>query len=99
LRPCHTRERTCTLGTKFLDQHATTARFHTRSGLLTASKDGEWINLDFPVEPAHQIEIDHELIDALGVAPCFVGKNGVDYIVQVESEEILKTMQPDFSKL
>src|SRR5207248_6819868 len=28
-----------------------TARFHSRSGLLTASRDGEWIELDFPAKP------------------------------------------------
>ena len=26
------------------------ARFHTRSGLLTADRRGEWIELDFPVK-------------------------------------------------
>jgi len=28
----------------------TQARFHTRSGLLTAERHGEWIELDFPVQ-------------------------------------------------
>ena len=31
------------------------ARFHTRSGLLTADRDGDWIVMDFPAEPATKI--------------------------------------------
>ncbi|HEV2580251.1 MAG TPA: PhzF family phenazine biosynthesis isomerase, partial [Ktedonobacteraceae bacterium] len=27
------------------------ARFHTRSGLLTADQRGEWIEMDFPAKP------------------------------------------------
>src|SRR5712692_8639843 len=27
------------------------ARFHSRSGLLTADRDGDWIELDFPATP------------------------------------------------
>ena len=29
-----------------------TARFHTKSGLLTADKRGDWIEMDFPVKAA-----------------------------------------------
>src|SRR5262249_16789848 len=28
------------------------ARFHTRSGLLTATRGGGWIEMDFPAKPA-----------------------------------------------
>src|SRR6266480_3131906 len=31
------------------------ARFHSRSGLLTASRKGEWIELDFPAHPAEPV--------------------------------------------
>ncbi|HEY9247333.1 MAG TPA: PhzF family phenazine biosynthesis isomerase, partial [Candidatus Methanoperedens sp.] len=30
------------------------ARFHTRSGLLSAKRRGDWIELDFPAEPEEQ---------------------------------------------
>ncbi len=29
-----------------------TARFQTNSGMLTATREGEWITLNFPAEPA-----------------------------------------------
>src|SRR3954454_5183987 len=32
------------------------ARFHTRSGLLTATRDGGWIEMDFPARPASPAE-------------------------------------------
>ena len=35
---------------------AATARFHTRSGLLTAARRGDWIELDFPATPDEAID-------------------------------------------
>src|SRR6516164_10198012 len=32
------------------------ARFHTRSGLLTADRNGEWIELNFPAKSAEPAE-------------------------------------------
>src|ERR1700728_2045307 len=43
------------------------ARFHTRSGLLTAGRRGDWIELDFPVKIATVPEPPPELLPALGV--------------------------------
>jgi PhzF family phenazine biosynthesis protein len=43
------------------------ARFHTRSGLLTADRRGDWIELDFPAKVAVQAEAPAELLPALGV--------------------------------
>ncbi|MDZ4158661.1 MAG: PhzF family phenazine biosynthesis isomerase, partial [Anaerolineaceae bacterium] len=48
---------------------AAEARFHTRSGLLTASRRGDWIELDFPATPAPPAEPPAALVDALGVTP------------------------------
>ena len=44
--------------------------FHTRSGVLTASRKGEWIELDFPATPAEVGGFSRRsLVDALGVEP------------------------------
>ncbi|MGA3237915.1 MAG: PhzF family phenazine biosynthesis protein [Bryobacteraceae bacterium] len=75
------------------------ARFHTRSGLLTADRCGEWIELDFPVKIATVSEPPAELLPALGVQALAVAKNVFDYLVEVESEEILRGMSPDHSTL
>src|SRR5690348_12074283 len=47
---------------------AETARFHTKSGLLTARRDGEWIELDFPSVACAVVEPPSGLVEALGVA-------------------------------
>jgi PhzF family phenazine biosynthesis protein len=75
------------------------ARFHTRSGLLMADQRGEWIELDFPVKIATVSEPPAELLPALGVQALAVAKNVFDYLVEVESEEVLRDMSPDHSKL
>src|SRR6266404_5200320 len=69
------------------------ARFHTRSGLLTADRRGDWIELDFPVKIATPADPPVELLPALGVnSPLAVTKNVFDYLVEVESEEQLRAL-------
>lgn len=75
------------------------ARFYTRSGLLTADRSGDWIELDFPVKPATPAEPPAGLIDALGVEPRYVGRNAWDYIVEVDSERTLRALDPDHARL
>jgi len=76
------------------------ARFHTRSGLLTADRRGEWIELDFPAKVATAAEPPPELLTALGVTQArFVGKNVFDYLVELETETALRALAPDHSTL
>lgn len=76
------------------------ARFHTRSGLLTADQRGEWIELDFPAKVAAAAAPPPELLRALGVNHAkFVGRNAFDYLVEVDSEETLRGLSPDHSTL
>ena len=75
-----------------------TARFHTKSGLLTAVKTGEWIQLDFPKTPIAETAAPAGLLDALPVQPLFIGKSKFDYLIEV-SEAELRALKPDFSKL
>ena len=67
------------------------ARFHTASGLLTAVRRGEWLELDFPAEPAEAAAAPAGLLEALGARPVFVGRNRLDYLVEVESEEAVRS--------
>ena len=76
------------------------ARFHTRSGLLTADLRDGWIELDFPAKLAVAAEAPPELLPALGVRQAnWVGKNAFDYLVEVDSEETLRALAPDHSTL
>jgi PhzF family phenazine biosynthesis protein len=75
------------------------ARFYTRSGPLTARGSGDWIEMDFPVKPETQAEPPSDLEKALGVRATYVGKNLFDYLVEVDSEEIVRELTPDISLL
>jgi PhzF family phenazine biosynthesis protein len=75
------------------------ARFHTRSGLLTADKRGDWIEMDFPVKADEPAEAPARLREALGAELKYVGRNNFDYIVELESEAVLRETKPNFSLL
>ncbi|MCG3110776.1 MAG: PhzF family phenazine biosynthesis protein [Candidatus Manganitrophus sp. SB1] len=75
------------------------ARFQTKSGLLTADKKEGWIELDLPAEPEKEAPPPPALQKALGMAPKYIGKNRFDYLIEVESEEVLRKLQPDFGLL
>ena len=78
----------------------TQARFHTNSGLLTATRRGEWIELDFPVTPEAPIAITSDLINALaGAAVGYVGQNKFDYLVELRSEAEVRSLQPNLAAL
>lgn len=77
-----------------------TARFHTRSGLLTAQRTGDgWIEMDFPARPPRPAEAPPGLVDALGTEPEFLGRNVDDYLVLISSASTLREMAPDLGLL
>ena len=81
---------------------ASTARFHTLSGLLTAERKGEWIELDFPANPVEEVSPPEGLIEALGgepIEPRFIGKSRFDYLVELTSEEAVRSAVPDHTRL
>ena len=78
------------------------ARFITRSGLLTADRKGDWIEMDFPAKEEEQADAPHDLLQALGVpvnSTQYIGKNVFDYLIEVASEDIVRGLQPNFSLL
>jgi PhzF family phenazine biosynthesis protein len=75
------------------------ARFQTKSGLLTAARSGGLIELDFPAKPAELADAPDGLIEALGVEPRYIGRNAFDYLVEVESQEIVRDAAPDIARL
>jgi PhzF family phenazine biosynthesis protein len=73
--------------------------FSTRSGILKASRQDDDIVLDFPLKPEQPAVAPTGLKEALGVSPVYVGKSQFDYLVEVESEVVLRGMSPDFKCL
>ena len=75
------------------------ARFHTRSGVLTSTRAGNWIEMDFPATPPEPIEPPPGLSDLLGSVPRYVGRTPFDLFVELTDEEELHELSPDFAAL
>ena len=75
------------------------ARFHTRSGLLTCRRNGEWITMDFPAKPERETQAPEGLERALGVTPRYVGRSRFDLLVEVDSEDAVRALKPDIGLL
>ena len=75
------------------------ARFHTKSGLLTAVRRGDWIELDFPATPEKKADPPPGLLEALGTEARYVGRSIFDYLVELESEDAVASLKPDFGRL
>ena len=74
-------------------------RFHTLSGLLTAKRKGDWIELNFPATPEQPATAPPGLWEALGLTPKYTGKSKFDYLFEVETEETVRNLKPDFALL
>ena len=81
------------------------ARFHTRSGELTARSVDGMIELDFPLLPSIQCELPPAIAAALGAAPEYCANTNVDgsgedrYLVVLASEREVRSLRPDFAAL
>jgi len=78
-------------------------RFQTRSGVLTAARNRDIIELDFPATSPAPLDPDEARIgylgDALGVVPEQVGRSAFDLLVEVGSETDVRESRPDFRRL
>ncbi len=74
-------------------------RFHTRSGLLTAHRRGDLIELDFPATPETACDAPEGLVEALGVKPLYLGRSAFDYLVLLKDAEAVRKTAPDFGLL
>lgn len=77
------------------------ARFLTRSGPLTADREGGWITLDFPATPAsieRPVDLGH-LARSLNTSVLFAGHSCFDLLVEVESEAVVRALRPSIAGL
>ncbi len=76
------------------------ARFHTLSGLLTATRRGALIELDFPaLPPVVEPRPPAVLAEILGAPASWVGRRGNDLVVELGSEEAVRRLTPDLRRL
>ncbi len=77
-----------------------TARFHTRSGLLTARRVGDAIELDFPATAPSGADAPAGLLAALGVASAReVLRSRFDVLVVLDDDAVVRGLAPDFRAL
>lgn len=76
-----------------------TARFHTRSGLLTAVRQDGWIGLDFPSTPPEPAPPPAELERALEAKPVWTGRSRFDVFVELATAAEVRQLRPDLELL
>ena len=81
-------------------QPTSAARFHTQSGVLTAKRDGDWIEMDFPAQPTDPaVQPAEELAAVLGAAPVGVYSTGWTHLIEVANESVVRGIVPDFAAM
>jgi PhzF family phenazine biosynthesis protein len=72
--------------------------FKSRTGILSAQKDGRLFKLDFPSQEPEKCATPNIIEEALGVQPlaCYFNE---DYIIVYKDEEAVLNMEPNFNKL
>ncbi len=75
-----------------------TVSFQTKSGELTVQRTGDLYSLDFPSRPPQRCDPHPRLIEALATVPLEI-LAARDYLVVYESEEQIRTLQPNLDLL
>lgn len=79
--------------------HDQAIRFMTRSGVLTVTRRGEWIDMDFPTDPPQPCAAVPALEAALGVKAAETMRGRFDYLVTVADQNTLRRLAPDMQAL
>ena len=92
-----------TLATAFvifneLGHHTDTIQFHTKSGVLSVTKKGELLEMNFPSRMPITCEIPEALIKGFSIPPTKILKSR-DYFLVYESQEEIEKVIPDFNFL
>lgn len=95
-----------TLATAFiyfseLGYHSDTIKFFSKSGWLAVRKEAHGkFTLDFPADfPLEVTQFPNTIFDGLGISPTTVYKGKFDYLVELDNEEQIANLKPDFTKM
>jgi PhzF family phenazine biosynthesis protein len=81
-----------------LGRKANLVRFHTKSGVLTVTRNGDVSTLDFPSRPPKPCTVPEGLLRGLGKTPITVLK-ARDYFALYDSADDVRSLKPDFTLL
>jgi PhzF family phenazine biosynthesis protein len=74
-------------------------RFHSRSGLLSATREGDVITLDFPAWKTEPCKAEAALVHGLGWMPREVRRNAEDVLAVLSSDADVLGLKPDTAQL
>lgn len=82
----------------FIDAGLTEVKFHTKSGLLTVTKEGSLLTMTFPSREGVQCDVPDALVKGLGKVPkeVYLAR---DYLAVFESEEDILNLEIDLDEL
>ena len=72
-------------------------RFHSRSGMPTVTRDGEWLTLDFPVDQYQTIEITDVIRNCTNASVLEAYRGSRDFMIVLENQHVLTSS--DFDQL
>ena len=82
---------------KLADRRCVT--FSTRSGDLTVQRHDSLFLMDFPALDTVPCEPPPGLLESLNKKPLFVGKSKFDFLIEFESEEVIRSITPNLNAL
>lgn len=82
----------------FVERDAHTLSFHTRSGVLTVSRKGKLLEMDFPQRTQRQIEVTEAMRRAVGV-PVLHAYAGYNLMLELESPQAVRALKPDIGAI
>ena len=77
-------------------------KYETKSGILISKKEKENITLDFPIDDFLNFEISEDILKAMGIKSyikAIIGKNTRKLVIELNSEEEVTNLKPNFDKL
>jgi len=82
----------------FLGYQKDAITFESRSGILTVTKHGDWLDLDFPTKVPVACSVPEQILKAFAITPieCL---RADDYIVVFDNEENVANAKPDIGLL
>jgi PhzF family phenazine biosynthesis protein len=72
-------------------------KFQTLSGFLFAKWNDGWIEMDFPRLPVEPSSAPEALVQGLKTSIVFSAKSTPAWLVELESEEVVRNIQPDMT--
>jgi PhzF family phenazine biosynthesis protein len=73
--------------------------FESKSGMLTVTRVGDKLQLNFPADFANEVAPVPAFAEAFGTAPLATFKGRTDYMLLFESETVVRTMHPNIQML